>query len=58
VSAPAVIIRLELEKAPAIYHDCAREGDYARLIDWLRAHPAQADLVARALELARLERAA
>jgi hypothetical protein len=58
VSAPAIVIRLELEQSPRLHHDCTTDGEYARLLDWLRAHPAQSDLVSRALELVDREQAA
>jgi hypothetical protein len=58
VSAPAIVIRLELEQPTRLHHDCMTDGEYARLLDWLRTHPAQAALVARAIELVDQERAA
>jgi hypothetical protein len=58
VSAPALIIRIELERRPVVYADYLHEGEGLRMLDWLRHHPAQAELIERALELAKRERAA
>jgi hypothetical protein len=58
MNAPAIVIRLELEAAPRIVCDYLLEEEEVRMLDWLRAHPAQEDLVTRALEIARMERAA
>lgn len=58
MSAPGIIIRLELEAAPLVIADFLNDGEMARMNDWLDHHPAQAELIARALELAEAERAA
>jgi hypothetical protein len=58
MSGPAVVIRLELETTPRVIADYLSEGEERRMVDWLRAHPEQEDLVTRALEIARLGRAA
>jgi hypothetical protein len=38
MSAPAVVIRLELEAAPKIFPDVVSESEYERLIDWVETH--------------------
>ena len=53
-----MIIRLELEAAPRVYSDLGSDADWARLTDWLNAHPEQARIVRAALDLVRQERAA
>jgi hypothetical protein len=58
VSAPAILIRLELEAAPRLLVDAVSEQEHDRLCDWLEAHPAYVDLVQQALALERQERAA
>lgn len=58
MSAPAVIVRLELEHAPVVYWDVVGEGEMCRLVDWLERHPNQLNLVERAREIAERERAA
>ena len=47
MSCPAVVIRLEIESRPAVYIHAEHEGDALRLEDWLNAHPAYLDLLAR-----------
>jgi hypothetical protein len=58
MSAPAVVIRLELEALPKVLVDALDEREHTRLIDWIEAHPAYQQLIAEALELERQERAA
>jgi hypothetical protein len=60
VSAPAIVIRLELERSPVVVVDCLREDERLRLIDWIEAHPRYRAIVAaaRALELEAREQAA
>jgi hypothetical protein len=38
MSAPAVVIRLEIEAMPKIFPDVVSESEYERLIDWLESH--------------------
>jgi hypothetical protein len=60
VNAPAVVIRIELERRPVVYVEAGDDGEDARLRDWVTAHPRYAALVARAraLELEAQEPAA
>jgi hypothetical protein len=58
VSPPAIVGRLELEASPRIVVDCLNDGDKARLMDWLRAHPEYGALVEQALEIQQRERTA
>jgi hypothetical protein len=51
MSAPAAVIRLELEAAPRVLIDCMNEREEIRLADWITSHPRLLDLVAAALEL-------
>lgn len=51
VSAPAVVIRLELERAPVLYFDCLNEGEEKRLHDWITARWKYAELVQQAAAL-------
>jgi len=39
VTALAILIRIELEAAPKVLIDAARERDHDRLLDWLEARP-------------------
>jgi hypothetical protein len=48
MSAPSLIIVLELEAAPRLLFDVASESEEKRLTDWIEAHPALLDLAARA----------
>jgi 2-oxo-4-hydroxy-4-carboxy--5-ureidoimidazoline (OHCU) decarboxylase len=50
-SAPAAVIRLELEAAPQVLADCLTEAECDRLLDWIHAHPELIDLLARTYEL-------
>jgi hypothetical protein len=53
-TAPALIIRLELEGAPSVYVDTANRHEEARLTQWLaETRPEYGALAARALVLAR-----
>ena len=58
VSAPAILILVQLETAIRVAWDCLNEGDELRLRDWIDAHPDYGPIIARALELAEQERAA
>jgi hypothetical protein len=58
VTTPAVIIRIPLEHPVSVYMDATNDGEGARLLDWVNAHPDLVDLVHRAFELADRERAA
>jgi hypothetical protein len=51
MSAPALVIRLELEAAPRLIFDCVSESEEKRLEDWFAAHPDLLDPALRALEL-------
>jgi hypothetical protein len=51
MSAPALVIRLEVEAAPRLMCDVMSESEEERLIDWLDAHPELIDLVVRAFKL-------
>jgi hypothetical protein len=53
MSAPALIIRLEVEAAPRLVCDVISESEEERLIDWIDAHPELVDLVVRAFRLSR-----
>ena len=57
VTAPAVVIRFELEAPPAVFKDCASKGEQWRLEDWLNAHPEYWELLLRARDLAEAEAA-
>lgn len=58
MSAPAVVIVLELEARPRVIVGTLDDGEAARLRDWLDAHPELLMLITRALELDDRERAA
>jgi hypothetical protein len=45
MSAPAIVIRLEIESSPVVYADVVSESEERRLGDWLASHPEQAELV-------------
>jgi hypothetical protein len=51
MSAPSIVIVLELEAAPLLLCNCVDESEERRLEDWLDAHPALLELAAKALEL-------
>jgi hypothetical protein len=51
MSAPAIVIRLELEAAPKLLTDCLSEAEEERLIDWLEVHPELRQLIVLAYEL-------
>jgi hypothetical protein len=54
VHRPALVIRLEVEAAPALIVDCQVDGEERRLRDWITASPRLCALVADALELAEM----
>jgi hypothetical protein len=58
VTAPAVLIRFELEAAPRLFVESLNDREHDRLIDWVEAHPDYLDLIRRALALETQERAA
>jgi hypothetical protein len=45
------VIRLEFEARPRIWVEAANESEEERLLDWLNAHEALADIVCGALEV-------
>jgi hypothetical protein len=49
--APALVITFALEAAPRVTTDCLSEGEYRRLLDWIRAHEDLHALTVLALEL-------
>jgi hypothetical protein len=51
MSAPALVIRLEIEARPKVYIDAMREGEADRLLDWLLENEALRDLLLRVDEL-------
>jgi hypothetical protein len=51
VSAPAYVVRLEVEAAPHVVVDALTEGESDRLRDWIAEHPAYWELVERPLQL-------
>lgn len=58
MSAPAILIRIEFEAPTRVDAVWLHESDEIRMRDWLSAHPDEAELVARAMELQERERAA
>ena len=50
--APAIVVRLELERRPVLFYDTPDRDDAARVADWVGADPACRALVADALALA------
>ena len=52
MSAPAAVIRIELEARPSVRIEAGNEGEQTRLLDWLGsdANDDLAALVARALD--------
>jgi hypothetical protein len=57
VSAPAIVVRVELEEPLRVLASWPREDDELRMGVWLADHPAQAALVRWAIELAAEEQA-
>ena len=57
MSAPAILIRLELEAAPRLLVETTTEDEHLRLVHWIESHPPYLELVQRALALEQ-ERAA
>ncbi len=55
---PAILIELRIEAAPVVTLVCMNDAEEARVVDWIRAAPGLAELVARAVELAEKTRAA
>jgi hypothetical protein len=51
MSAPALVIVLELEAAPRVLFDCINDAEWERLQEWFTAHPELLDPAVRALEL-------
>lgn len=58
MSAPAIVIRLELEAAPRVYMEALHEGDGARLGQWLASRVELLELVELAMRLENERRAA
>lgn len=57
MSAPAVVIRLELEAVPRLLVDAINEEEHDRLLDWIESHPRYRQLIQDALALRAGERA-
>jgi hypothetical protein len=53
---PAVTIRIALEERLIVWTDCVTDGDYARLWDWIAAHPELRALLEHAGALALREK--
>lgn len=58
MSAPAILIRLELEAAPRLFIDAVSDREHDRILDWIASHPDYVRLIHAALELERREKAA
>jgi hypothetical protein len=58
MSAPAILIRLELEAAPRLQVDALTEREHERIVDWIETHPEYLDLILRTLALEGREPAA
>jgi hypothetical protein len=58
MSAPAVVIRLELEAPPRLFADALGKNEWKRLSDWLSAHPRYLRLIQEAIALETEERTA
>jgi hypothetical protein len=58
VSAPAVVVRFELEAAPRLWVDALTDSEERRLWEWIASRDDLLALVARALELAEEAKAA
>jgi len=52
VTAPALVIRLELERRPQVREEAMSEGEATRLADWIKSHESLRQLVEDALLLA------
>jgi hypothetical protein len=52
-TAPAVLIRIELEASPEVLVQGAGLGDHDRLLLWLTQHPRMLAVVGEAIELQR-----
>jgi hypothetical protein len=57
VSAPALIVRFELEREPEIVVDALDDAELARLFDWIDAHPSLLQAIARLFATIERERA-
>lgn len=58
MSAPAIVIRIELEEPLRVFAAWLHEGDELRMQRWLKDHPEEAELLDRALALELRKRAA
>lgn len=58
MSAPAVVVRFELEAAPRLWVDALTDSEERRLWEWIASRDDLLALVARALELAEEAKAA
>jgi hypothetical protein len=59
MSAPGIVIVFPLEGVPVVSVDVMHESEQQRLLDWINdGRPEYAELVFRALALAKAERAA
>ena len=52
MTAPALVIRLELERRPQVREEAMSEGEATRLADWIKSHESLRQLVEDALLLA------
>jgi hypothetical protein len=57
MSAPAVVLRFELEREPEIVIDALNDAELVRLCDWIDSHPAFLRLIAAMFALVERERA-
>jgi hypothetical protein len=57
MSAPAVVLRFELERAPEILIDAKNDAELVRLCDWVDSHPEFLRLIAQMFVLVEQERA-
>jgi hypothetical protein len=55
---PRLLVVFAVEEVPRVVMDAMNDGEEARLVDWLTAHPQIARLVDDARALAREQRAA
>jgi hypothetical protein len=53
MTAPAIIIRLELEAAPRLQVDALSEREQQRILDWIATHPDYVRLIEAAIALER-----
>ncbi len=58
MTAPAIVIRLELEAAPKLYVDAVNSAEHDRLLDWIGSQPHYLRLIQAAIDLEAERRAA